>query len=208
MSATLLLVGQLLYIVITQMHAGGEANNHPAIFAAYARSGIWTAVHVGQFAATAILLAGLFALSSALDGQVGTPPRWAARFGAASAAVALALYGVVMAVDGVALKQAVNAWASAPDAEKAARFASAEAIRWIEWGARSYQDFALGLALLLLAAAVGRTAGLPRPIAYLMGLSGLTYLAQGWVAGTDGFTRTHDLLIVLAWVLNLACLRC
>ena len=121
-----------------------------------------------------------------------------------SAAVALALYGVVMAVDGVALKQAVNAWASAPDAEKAARFASAEAIRWIEWGARSYQNFALGLALLLLAAAVGRTAGLPRPIAYLMGLSGLTYLAQGWVAGTDGFTRTHDVLIVLAWVLNLA----
>jgi hypothetical protein len=181
-SATLLLVGQLLYIVITQLHVGGDANHHPAIFATYARSGIWTAIHVGQFAATAILLAGLVALSSALDVQVGTA-RWAARFGAASAAVALALYGVVMAVDGVALKQAVNAWANAPDAEKAARFASAEAIRWIEWGARSYQNFALGLALLLLAAAVARTAGLSRRIAYLMGLSGLTYLAQGWVAG-------------------------
>src|SRR5690349_7561814 len=203
MSATLLLVGQLLYIVITQLHAGGDANNHPAIFAAYARSGMWTAVHVGQFAATAILLAGLFALCSALDLQAG-PARWAARFGAASAAVALALYGVVMAVDGVALKQAVDAWASAADAEKAARFASAEAIRWIEWGARSYQNFTLGLALLLLADAVGRTAWLPRPVAYLVGLSGLTYLAQGWVAGTDGFTHAHDVLIVLAWVLNLA----
>ena len=202
-SATLLLTGQLLYIVITQMHAGGDANDHPAIFAAYARSGIWTAVHIGQFTATAILLAGLFALSSALDTQAGAARR-TARLGAASAAVALALYGVVMAVDGVALKHAVNAWASAPDAEKPARFASAEAIRWIEWGARSYQNFALGLALLLLAAAVARTAGLPRPIAYLMGLSGLTYLTQGWVAGTDGFTRTHDALIVLAWVLNLA----
>jgi hypothetical protein len=117
--------------------------------------------------------------------------------------VTLALYGVVMAVDGVALKQAVNAWASAPDAEKAARFASAEAIRWIEWGARSCENFALGLALLLFAAAVGRTAWIPRPIAYLMGLSGLTYLAQGWVASADGFPRTHDFAIVLAWVLNL-----
>jgi hypothetical protein len=117
--------------------------------------------------------------------------------------VALALYGVVMAVDGVALKQAVNAWASATDAEKAARFASAEAIRWIEWGARSYQDYALGLALLLFAAAIWRTAWAARPIAYLMWLAGLTYLAQGWVAGTAGFTRTHDLLIVLAWILNL-----
>jgi hypothetical protein len=36
-----------------------------------------------------------------------------------------------------------------------------------------------------------------------MGLSGLVYLAQGWVAGTNGFTRTHDVLIVLAWILNL-----
>jgi hypothetical protein len=202
MSATLLVVGQILYIVVTQFHAGGDANNHPAVFAGYAGSGIWTAVHVGQFAATAILLAGLFALFDALDVQAGTA-RWAGRFGAAAAAVALALYGVVMAVDGVALKQAVNAWASAPDAEKAARFAAAEAIRWIEWGARSYQNFALGLALLLFAVATGRTAWVPRPIAYLMGLSGVTYLTQGWVAGADGFTRTHDFLIVLAWILNL-----
>jgi hypothetical protein len=67
------------------------------------------------------------------------------------------LEGVVLAVDGVALKQAVDAWASAPDAEKAARFASAEAIRWLEWGARSYENFALGLAVLLFAAAVVRT---------------------------------------------------
>ncbi len=203
MPATVLLVGQVLYIVITQFHADGDANNHPAVFAEYASSGIWTGVHVGQFAATAILLAGLFALFFALDAPAGTA-RWAGRFGAASAAVTLALYGVVMAVDGVALKQAVNAWASAPDAEKAARFASAEAIRWLEWGARSYENFTLGFALLLFAAALGLTAWVPRAIAYLMGLSGLTCLAQGWVAGADGFTRTHDVAIVVAWVLNLA----
>jgi hypothetical protein len=45
------------------------------------------------------------------------------------------------------------AWTNAPDAEKAARFASAEAVRWVEWGMRSYHNFALGLALLLFAAA-------------------------------------------------------
>ena len=93
---------------------------------------------------------------------------------------------------------------SAPDAEKAARFASAEAIRWIEWGVRSYQNFALGLALLLFAVAVVRTAWVPRPIAYLMGLSGLTYLVQGWVVGSEGFSRTQSIAIVLAWVLDLA----
>ncbi|MCD6059031.1 MAG: hypothetical protein K0Q89_2561, partial [Thermomicrobiales bacterium] len=72
LAATLLLVGQLLYIVVTQFHTGGDANNHPVIFAAYAGSEIWTAVHVGQFAAMAILLAGLLALVFALDVPAGT----------------------------------------------------------------------------------------------------------------------------------------
>ena len=201
--ATLLLAGQLLFIVVTQLHTGGPANNHPAVFAEYAGSRAWTAVHLGQFSAMAILLAGLLALFFALDVPAGTA-RWAGRFGAASAVATLALYGILQAVDGVALKHAVDAWAGAPDAEKAARFASAEAIRWIEWGVRSYQDFALGLALLLFAAAVARTAGVPRPIAYLMGLSGLTYLAQGWAVGYEGFTQTQTIIIVLAFVLSLA----
>ena len=203
LSAALLFVGQLLYIVITQFHTGGEANDHPAIFAAYAGSETWTVVHVGQFAAMAILLAGLLALVCVLDVQAGTVG-WAGRCGAASAVVALALYGALQAVDGVANKQADVAWVSAPEAEKAARFASAEVIRWVEWGLRSYHDYALGLALLLVAAALVRAASVPRPIAYLMGLSGLTYLVQGWVAGTEGFSQTQSIAIVLAWVLSLA----
>src|SRR5262249_40551639 len=134
----------------TLFHTGGEASHHSVIFAAYAGSGIWTAVHVAQFACMATFLAGLFALFFALDAQMEAA-RWAGRFGAASTLVTLALCGGVLAVDGVALKQAVNAWANAPDAEKAARFAAAEAIRWLEWGMRSYENFALGLAVLLFA---------------------------------------------------------
>ena len=157
LSAALLLAGQLLYVVVTLFHTGGEANHHHAIFAAYAASGMWTAVHVAQFACMSVLLAGLFALCFALDGQAATA-RWAGRFGAALAVVTLALYGGVLAVDGVALKQAVDAWASAPEAEKAARFATAEAIRWLEWGMRSYENFTMGLAVLLFAVAAVRTA--------------------------------------------------
>ena len=201
--AWLLLAGQLSYIGFTQLHAGGDANNHHDIFAEYAGNGIWVSVHLGQFASMAILLAGLIALGFTLDGQAGRAS-WTGRLGAVAAAAALALYGVLQAVDGVALKHAVDAWASAPDAEKAARFASAEAIRWVEWGLRSYHDFALGLALLLVAAAVVRTAWVPRPIAYLIGLTGLTYLAQGWLVGAEGFSPTVSIAIVLAWVLSLA----
>lgn len=203
LSATLLFVGQLVYIIVTLFHAHGNANDHPAIFVEYAGSKSWTLVHLGQFAGMAILIAGLFALFFALDVEA-IAPTWTGRFGAASAVATLALYGVLQAVDGVALKQAVTAWSSAPDAEKAARFASAEAIRWVEWGVRSYQNFTLGLALLLFAAAVLRTDSLPRPIADLMGLSGLTYLVQGWVVGSEGFSQTETIAILLAYILDLA----
>ncbi|KAA0258708.1 MAG: hypothetical protein EDM79_19720, partial [Chloroflexi bacterium] len=138
LSATLLLIGQLLYVVITLIHTGGEANNHPAIFTAYAESVSWTAVHFGQFVSMAILLSGLFALFFALDVHDRTA-KWAGRFGSTLAVAALALYGALQAVDGVANKLVDVAWANAPEAEKAARFASAEAVRWIEWGMRSYQ---------------------------------------------------------------------
>lgn len=201
LSAALLLVGQVLYVVVTLLHTGGPANDHPTIFAAYAGSSSWTVVHIAQFACMATLIAGLLALSLALDVKADTAS-WVARFGAASAVVALALEGALQAVDGVANKQADLAWVSAPEAEKAARFASAEAIRWIEWGMRSYQAFALGLALLLLAAAVVRTALVSRPIGYLMGLSGLVWLAQGWVVGSEGFSPTMSNAIVLAEVVD------
>ena len=73
-----------------------------------------------------------------------------------------------------------------------------------EVGARSYHDFALGLALLLIAAAIVRSGAVPRPLSYLMGLSGLSYLMQGWVVGAEGFSATHTILILVAWVLTLA----
>jgi hypothetical protein len=126
-----------------------------------------------------------------------------ARIGAGAAVAALALYAALQAVDGVALKQAVNAWASAPEAEKAARFAAAEAVRWLEWGMRSYHDFALGLALLLSAAGVAMTARFSAILALLIGLSGIAYLAQGWIAGTEGFAPAQSLAIVAGWVLGL-----
>jgi hypothetical protein len=146
------------------------------------------------------MLAGLLALFSALEVQAGTA-RLASRFGVAATTATLALYGAVLAVDGVALKQAVNAWVNAPEAEKAARFASAETMRWLEWGTRSYTNFTFGLAVLF-AAAVVRTAVIPRPIAYVMALSGLAYLVQGWLAGAEGFSQTHTYAIVLAEILN------
>jgi hypothetical protein len=85
-----------------------------------------------------------------------------------------------------------------------ARFAGAETMRWLEWGARSYQSFMFGLTLILLGGAVALTARLPRPLGYLMGLSGLAYIAQGWVLGSEGFSATNTSAILASYVLMLA----
>jgi hypothetical protein len=199
----LLVVGFLFYAVVGLFHPDGPANNHPVVFAEYAASASWTAVHLGQFAGMAVIVAGLLTLSSVLDvGARGAA--WVARLGAVLAVVSLALYGVLQAVDGVALKQAVDAWTSAPEAEKAARFATAEAVRWLEWGTRSYQSFAFGLALVMLGSAVAAAGRLPRALGYLMGLSGLAYLVQGWVLGEEGFSGTNTIAILAGYVLVLA----
>jgi hypothetical protein len=192
LSATLLFIGLVLETFVSQyLHPGGGPTME-ATFANYAASGDWAAVHLGEFIGEAVLLVGLLVLFFALGVSEGTP-RWLGFFAAIAAGVALALNGVLSAVDGVALKQAVDAWASAPAAEQATRFASAEAIRWLEWGTNSYWNFTRGLALVLFAIVIVWTARVPRPIGYLMGLSGLAFIVLGWVVGTEGFrgTPTH-----------------
>jgi Domain of unknown function (DUF4386) len=112
---------------------------------------------------------------------------------------------VLQAVDGVALKQAVDAWAATSGGAKAARFASAETVRWLEWAVRSYQSFVFGSALVLLGAAVVRTRRVNRIIGYLMALTGLAYLAQGWIIGTSGFSSANTvpnlagIVLVAVW---------
>ena len=197
LAATLVFIGYLLFVLALYFHnlidgKVGNGNNHAAEFTAIAAGGTWTAVHLAQFIATAVITAGVVILSSALNSAAGMPTwaQWANRFGAGMAMVSLALAGVVYAVDGVALKQAADAWVSAPAAEKAARFATAEGIRWLEWGSRSYNNITFGLALVLFAAVIVWTARIPRAIGYLMGVQGLATFALGWQTGAEGFATS------------------
>jgi hypothetical protein len=203
LSATLLFLGEVISLVAGYFHPDqAPANDHHAAFAGYVASEIWTAVHLGQFAGMAVIITGLLTLFFALNVRAGALA-WVSRLGALVAAVTMALYGVLQAVDGVALKQAVDAWASAPDAEKSVRFASAEAIRWLEWGVRSYQSFMLGLTFVLFAIVIVWTARTSRIIGVLMALSGLAYLAQGWVIGSEGFSATNSVPTLVGIVATL-----
>ena len=204
-AAVLLLLGVVLSFLAGNAHPSHAiANDHVAAFTEYAESTNWTAIHLGQFAGMAMLIVGMvvmfFALSLPASG-IG----WVGRLGLLWAVIALGLYGVLQAVDGVALKQAVNAWIHAPEAEKAARFATAEGIRWLEWAVRSYQSFTLGLSFLLLGITIAWTGRISKMIGCLMLISGFAYLAQGWVLGEEGFAASNTyptlfgILSVLGW---------
>ncbi len=200
LAAMLLITGAILSLGVGFLHPDREdPNDHPAVFAEYAESTEWTPVHLGQFVGMAAIVAGLLAMYEALNLPSG-PPGMAGRLGAASAIINLGIYGVLQAVDGVALKRAVVAWVSAPEAEKTARFASAQAIRWLEEAVRSYQDFMLGSTLLLLAILILWKSSIPRAVGLLFGLAGCFYLAQGWILGQEGFSANHGQVQLPAYV--------
>jgi hypothetical protein len=89
-------------------------------------------------------------------------------------------------VDGVTLKQSVDAWAAASGTEQATRFADAETVRWIEWGLQSYFRVVLAVVFLLLGAAavVGRL--VPSWLGGLLVVAGLLSLAIGVSVGYAG----------------------
>jgi len=64
-----------------------------------------------------------------------------------------------------ALDQAADLRPAKSDAQKPARFASAETVRWMEEAAVSYQSYLLAAAVLLLGSVVLATARIPRLIA-------------------------------------------
>lgn len=212
LSVTLLIIGQVLLTFATLVLHPEGGDTLQGTFANFAASGDWAAVHLMQFAGMGLFLAGLLALFFAVNVSQSTP-RWAGFFGALSTGVALALAGILYAVDGVANKQAVDAWVSAPSSELAVRFANAQALRELETGTSSYQDLTLGLALMLLGIMIVWTARIPRPIGYLMTLSGLAWLVVSWLVGTGGFTSATTvpiytgqtlLTVWLIWLLIVA----
>ena len=155
LTAVLMVTGAVLNAVATWTLLPPKVGaGHEALFTRYADSGGWVAAHLVQFAGLLLGLAGLFVLARALRHE---GPHLAALAGAGAVATA-ATCAVVQAVDGVALKQAVDAWVDAPRAEDATRFANAETVLWTGWGVQSffYSVYSLTLVLLGVVVAVSR----------------------------------------------------
>jgi hypothetical protein len=184
----LLLVGLVLFGLITQLfHPSHDENNHPVIFSKYAESDAWVAIHMGQFAAVMIALGGFLVLHRALEtrGKDVVLTRLALGTTIATAAV----WGVLQAVDGTALKETSDAWAHASGAEKHLRFADAETMRWTEWGLQSYFRLLMGATFVLFATALVRARLIGRWAGFAGIVAGLLYMTIGVAVGHTGFEK-------------------
>jgi hypothetical protein len=202
LSGVLMVGGFVLNAVVTMaFHPSGDEDDHEAIFTEYADSGGWVAAHLGQFVGVLLGLAGLFVLARALRPQA---PHLAA-FAAVGAVTTAATWAVLQAVDGVALKQAVDAWVDASGPEEATRFATAETVHWIDWGVQSYFRVLYGLTLILLGVAIAVSRLLGNWIGWVAVVAGVLSLAIGIDVGYSGLeSGFQDVVGVVFQLLALA----
>src|SRR5215211_2750261 len=181
----LLIGGLLLTLIVTHEHPAGDDDNYPVIFAKYAKSNDWVAVHLIQFAGVLLVLGGFLILYRVL--QLRGAVSVLAGVAAAAAIAAAAAWAALQAIDGVALKQAVDAWSDASGPQKAIRFADAETVRWTEWGINTYFRLLFGLTMVLFGAGIARTGIVARWLGWVGMIGGLLYMATGIAIGYAGF---------------------
>jgi hypothetical protein len=196
-------------VVAESFHPSREdPMDNPAVFAEYADSDIWTAVHLLEYFGFLLLLGGLVALYYSLKDRPGVGAGLAP-FGLAAAVTTAASFTVLQAVDGIALKRAVDAWASAPADQQTAAFAAAEAIRWIEIAMNSLSFFLAGLTLFIYGLAILLGTVYPRWAGLIAMVSGAALMYNGVVeVAYEGFVpsiiKLVGLLLLAVWAFVMA----
>ncbi len=154
--SVLFIAGMVIAIVSTAIHPSTEdPSNHPIVFAEYASDDSWIAVHIGQFAGVIMVFAaGFVAFYRLLVQSESTTASILAWIGLALAIMTASAFAVLQAVDGIALKMAVDSWVAAPPEEKAITFRVAEGIRFIEYGTNSIFRILQGLVAIMFGVAI------------------------------------------------------
>src|SRR5919109_4162900 len=118
------IAGVVIVVISTMLHPSREdPANHPLVFIEYANSNSWVAIHIGQFVGGIMVFAGGFGvLHSLLVRSESSTTSALAWIGFAVAIMTASAFAILQAVDGIALKMAVDSWASAPAGEKTSSF--------------------------------------------------------------------------------------
>lgn len=179
--------GFALQAVASAWHpSSAPPNDSVAAFHEYAHSESWVLVHLGQFAGALLVALALIIIARSIprDGATGV----LALIGGAAATIWAAIFGVQMAVDGFALKAAVDAWHAVPAADQPAAFLVAESVRAIEKGLSSLFHLTNGAALLSLGLAISIGGAYPRWLGWFGTAAGAGYLAGGIAVAHTGFS--------------------
>src|SRR5215207_6410176 len=197
-------LGVILFVVVTAIfHPHREAPmDNPAVFMEYAQSDSWVAIHFAQWFAALLIVGGLVALYY----SIATKPEAnaaVARFGLAAAVLTGASLTMLQAVDGVALKWAVDAWASAPADQEVAAFSAAAALRWTEYSLQSYSFILLGLTFILYGLAIALGTVYPRWLGWIAVGSGVAWIVHGlmvpYVGLFDSIPRLVAIVLMALW---------
>lgn len=201
--------GGVLLGIGTSMHPlHADPNNAALAFAEYAADQNWVTGHLLQFAGAALLLAFMLVLSRQL--RAGSGMRQIATGGAIAS---LAVAGALQAVDGIALKATIDAWAAAPPADKPAAFAAAFAVRQIEIGLASLLSILFGATSALFGLLLHGDGRYPRWIGGAAFAGGAGFAAGGVAIARGGFSpgamdiQMPASLMVLAWVVGVAAIH-
>ena len=183
-----------------------EPNNAVTAFADYAAHKDWIASHLLQFAGVTALIAFMLLLARGLGGRfAGLRP-----LASGGAIACLAVAAVLQAVDGVALKATVDAWAAALDVDKPATFAAAFAVRQIEIGLASLLSILFGATSGVFGLMIYGSGLYPVWIGGVAVASGIGFAIGGVVMAQTGFSSTTlDIqmpasLLLLAWITAVA----
>jgi hypothetical protein len=183
------MIGVLVQVPLGMWHPHREdPNNSVAVFQEYSHADDWVIVHLGQFAGTLLITFGLVSLAyslSAQEGIRGTLARWAAT----ATVILAAVFAVQMAVDGIALKAAIDAWAAAPlGPEKSAAFLVADGMRGLEKGLAALFQITNGVALIALGLALPTARWLTHCLRWIAVTGGLAFVIGGTVVALTGFS--------------------
>jgi len=183
------LVGLVLRIVTDQLHPStAPPNDSAAAFREYARSDIWTYVHVGQYLCALLIVMSLLALARRLSRQDSLAGVLALVGGVMAVMVAV-VFTVQMAVDGVALRSAVHAWVTAaPGAATVSAFGVAESVRSLEKGLSGFFLLNDGFTLLALGLAIALGHRYARWLGWAGAVAGVAFLVGGVVTASTGFS--------------------
>jgi hypothetical protein len=201
------IVGSVLLFVGTYLHPlEADPNEAVAAFTEYAADHLWVASHLTQLVGVALMTTALLFLAHQLESVSGSG--WI-RIAAGGAIASLAVATALQAVDGIALKRMVDAWASAPAAQKEVAFHAAFAVRQMEIGLASLLSLLLGLTVTVYGVALLVDTTYPKWLAGLAIVGGMPTTVAGVVIAYTGFSGLAMAInmpassLLLGWMLTL-----